>query len=96
MRGTGRIFDAYGDGALQDDDEVAVLHGPEKTGYVPLTEAMVNIRCDGRAGGARRRAASRRFAERLPAGRPDQKRMDALARRRAACRPRPDGPARPL
>jgi hypothetical protein len=29
---------------LQDDDEVAVLHGPEEMGYPPLTEAMVNIR----------------------------------------------------
>ena len=29
---------------LEDDDEVAVLHGPEELGYPPLTEAMVNIR----------------------------------------------------
>src|SRR5262249_19682893 len=29
---------------LEDDDEVAVLHGPEELGYPPLTEAMVNMR----------------------------------------------------
>ena len=35
---------SFRDGVLQDDDEVAVLHGPEELGYPPLTEAMVNIR----------------------------------------------------
>ena len=35
---------AYRDGILSDDDEVAVLHGPEELGYPPITEAMVNIR----------------------------------------------------
>lgn len=44
MRGIGRIYEAYRDGLLEDDDEVAVLHGPEELGYPPLTEAMVNIR----------------------------------------------------
>src|SRR5438034_1615957 len=44
MRGIGRIYRGYRDGALEDDDEVAVLHGPEELGYPPLTEAMVNIR----------------------------------------------------
>jgi hypothetical protein len=44
MRGIGRIYEAYRDGVLEDDDEVAVLHGPEELGYPPLTEAMVNIR----------------------------------------------------
>jgi hypothetical protein len=53
MRGVGRIFEAYRTGVLEldrgeafeDDDEVAVIHGPMETGYVPLSEAMVNIRC---------------------------------------------------
>ncbi|HXV30187.1 MAG TPA: TfuA domain-containing protein, partial [Sinorhizobium sp.] len=51
MVGVGRIFDAYCSGALapygdpfEDDDEVAVIHGPPETGYVALSEAMVNIR----------------------------------------------------
>jgi hypothetical protein len=51
MRGVGRIYEAYRDGALppypgrfEDDDEVAVIHGPAETGYLALSEAMVNIR----------------------------------------------------
>jgi hypothetical protein len=44
MRGIGIIYEAYRDGVFVDDDEVAVLHGPEEVGYPPLTEAMVNIR----------------------------------------------------
>lgn len=44
MIGVGRIFTAYRDGILCDDDEVAVLHGPEELGYPAITEAMVNIR----------------------------------------------------
>ena len=44
MRGVGRIFEAYRDGALTDDDEVALIHGPPEMGYVHLSEPMVNIR----------------------------------------------------
>src|SRR4051794_6983664 len=44
MRGVGAIYEAYRDGVLEDDDEVAVLHGPEELGYPGLTEAMANIR----------------------------------------------------
>ena len=51
MQGVGRIFEAYRTGTLppyagrfEDDDEVAVIHGPPETGYVALSEAMVNIR----------------------------------------------------
>jgi len=44
MVGIGRIFAAYRDGILTDDDEVAVLHGPEELGYPAVTEAIVNIR----------------------------------------------------
>jgi len=44
MRGIGRIYEDFREGVLEDDDEVAVLHGPEELGYPPLTEAMVNIR----------------------------------------------------
>ncbi|HZS85219.1 MAG TPA: TfuA-like protein [Stellaceae bacterium] len=44
MVGIGRVFAAYRDQVLEDDDEVAVLHGPEGVGYIALTEALVNIR----------------------------------------------------
>lgn len=44
MRGVGRIFEAYCAGEIEDDDEVAVLHGPAEAGYGSLTEPMVNIR----------------------------------------------------
>jgi hypothetical protein len=44
MVGVGAIFEAYRDGTIEDDDEVAVVHGPPELGYVHLNEAMVNIR----------------------------------------------------
>ena len=44
MEGIGRIFEAFRDGVLMDDDEVAVRHGPAELGYPCLSEAMVNIR----------------------------------------------------
>ena len=44
MRGIGPIFEAYRDGVLEDDDEVAVVHGPQETGYRAGSDAMVNIR----------------------------------------------------
>ncbi|MFO1145833.1 MAG: TfuA-like protein [Rhodospirillales bacterium] len=51
MQGIGRIFEAYVRGAFapfdgepfEDDDEVAVVHGPAEAGWM-ATEAMVNIR----------------------------------------------------
>lgn len=44
MIGVGRIFDDFRDGRLQDDDEVALLHGPAEIGYPALSEPMVNVR----------------------------------------------------
>lgn len=44
MKGVGRVFELFRNGTLQDDDEVAILHGPEELGYTPVTEAMVNLR----------------------------------------------------
>jgi hypothetical protein len=44
MEGVGQIFEAYRDGVMEDDDEVAVTHGPPETGYACLSVAMVNIR----------------------------------------------------
>ncbi len=54
MIGVGAIFEAFRDGRLEDDDEVAVVHGPAELGYPSLSEAMVNIRrtlADAVAGG---------------------------------------------
>ena len=44
MVGIGAIYDAYRDGALEDDDEVAVLHGPAEAGWPSVTVPMVNVR----------------------------------------------------
>jgi len=44
MIGVGRIYQWYRDGVLEDDDEVALIHGPLETNYLPLSEPMVNVR----------------------------------------------------
>lgn len=50
MVGIGKVFKAFEQGAmppfsgLNDDDEVAVMHGPAEAGFVAVTEAMVNVR----------------------------------------------------
>lgn len=44
MRGVGRIFEAFRDAELEDDDEVAVVHGPPETGFLAASEPMVNMR----------------------------------------------------
>jgi hypothetical protein len=44
MEGIGDIFAQYRDGVIEDDDEVAVAHGPAENGYVAMSEAMVNMR----------------------------------------------------
>lgn len=44
MVGVGPIFEAYAQGELRDDDEVAVIHGPHELDYPPLSDAMIDIR----------------------------------------------------
>ena len=44
MRGVGWVFQSFKDGALDQDDEVAVHHENGPSGYPALSEAMVNIR----------------------------------------------------
>lgn len=44
MRGVGAIFERFRDGVWEDDDEVALRHGPPETGYVGLSEPMANVR----------------------------------------------------
>lgn len=49
MRGVGRVFEDFHAGRLEDDDEVAIVHGPAELGYLVASEAMVNIRATLRA-----------------------------------------------
>ncbi|MGH6873796.1 MAG: TfuA-like protein, partial [Aestuariivirgaceae bacterium] len=113
MVGIGRIYQLYRDCILEDDDEVALIHGPAESGFMPLSEPMVDVRATCEAAAAagiiarqtaetivaaakllnfRERswngiiaAASGQgagldeFARWLPAGRVDQKRLDASA-----------------
>ena len=44
MQGVGRVFEAYRDGIIDDDDEVAVVHGPEEMAYRARTVPLVNMR----------------------------------------------------
>lgn len=44
MVGIGAVFEAYRDAILEDDDDVALLHGPREVGYPSLSLAMVNVR----------------------------------------------------
>jgi hypothetical protein len=44
MIGIGAIYENVRSGALSDDDEVAVLHGPAELDYVQLTVPMIELR----------------------------------------------------
>jgi hypothetical protein len=44
MRGVGRIFEAYREGRLVDDAEVALLHAPAERGFRALTVPLVQVR----------------------------------------------------
>ena len=43
MIGVGEVFARYMSGELVDDSAVAQLHAPAELGYLPLTEALVNV-----------------------------------------------------
>jgi hypothetical protein len=45
MEGVGAVFQAFVNGTLTDDDEVAVAHAHQEHGFRAQSEAMVNIRC---------------------------------------------------
>jgi hypothetical protein len=49
MEGSGAIFEAFRDGRIEDDDEVAVAHADAALGFRPLSDAMVNLRAGLRA-----------------------------------------------
>ncbi|HET9361026.1 MAG TPA: TfuA-like protein [Vicinamibacterales bacterium] len=61
MKGVGRIYRWYASGRLEDDDEVAVVHGPADQGYREMSDAMVNVR-DRCLSAARRGVVSRQVA----------------------------------
>lgn len=99
MHGVGHIFEAYRagrlpgshDGPFEDDDEVAVVHGPPESGYRGGSEAMVNIRCtlaraadEGVIAGSTRRAL---VAEAKATFFPDRHYVSLLAHGRAAALP---------
>ncbi len=44
MIGSGSIFEDFASGKLEDDDEVAVAHGPAEHGYRAGSVALVNVR----------------------------------------------------
>jgi hypothetical protein len=44
MVGYGQVFEWYRSGVLEGDDEVALLHGTEESGFVCMSEPLVNIR----------------------------------------------------
>jgi hypothetical protein len=44
MIGVGRIFESLKEGTLEDDDEVAIDHGPAETGYLQISDALVDMR----------------------------------------------------
>ena len=44
MVGLGTIFEWYRSGAIEGDDEVALLHGVAEVGYLPLTVPLVDVR----------------------------------------------------
>ena len=44
MQGVGQIYEWYRDGEIEDDDEVAVLHGPEEVDYTVASVPMVSVR----------------------------------------------------
>lgn len=44
MEGVGAIFESFRDGMLNDDDEVAIVHGSADAGFRAASEALVDIR----------------------------------------------------
>ncbi len=43
MQGVGEVYKLYRRGVFEDDDLVALLHGPKETNYIPLSEPYVNM-----------------------------------------------------
>ena len=43
MTGVGQIFQSFRSGEIEDDDEVAVVHGPAELGFVPLSKTGAEL-----------------------------------------------------
>lgn len=46
MVGIGQIFNKFATGEWEDDDEVALTHGPKELGYLAVSRAMADLRHD--------------------------------------------------
>src|SRR5688572_12039359 len=91
MKGVGEIYRMYRRGAIDADDEVAVLHAEQADGFQPLTVPLVNVRHTLRLARARKRISARtanlalagarrlHFTERTRAAIRDAVRQDGLA-----------------
>lgn len=44
MTGVGEIYASYLRGEIEDDDEVAILHGPKELNCIPITIPLINLR----------------------------------------------------
>jgi hypothetical protein len=92
--GVGRIFGWYRDGIVEDDGEVALLHGDAEHGYRPLTVPLVNVRAAAEAARAERllargeAAAIVATAASMPYGERTWRRVLAAARLGRAARAR--------
>lgn len=53
MEGVGAIYAWYRDGVIEDDDEVALVHGPTEIGSPTLSLPMVNVRATAAAARAK-------------------------------------------
>jgi hypothetical protein len=69
MIGVGAVFERYRTGELTDDAAVAQVHGPEELGYLPLSEALVNVE-----------ATIARFRQMRAVTEAEAERLDASAR----------------
>ena len=61
MIGVGDIYNSYRSGGRLEDDAVAVRHGPDEVGYLPLSIALVDVEATARSLLARRRIEKPRY-----------------------------------
>ena len=84
MRGVGDVYDAYAEGVLEDDDEVAVAHADADYGFRAVSDSMVDIRATLEAavaeGVAKERTATRLLARLKEAFYADRVLLGALDR----------------
>ncbi len=93
MNGVGEVYEMFSSGAVDGDDEVAVLHGPAEQGYPATTVALVNLR-HGVAQGTVDPEAGARIVAAAKARPFTHRSWDELARRPRSGRPRGAGRAR--